>query len=238
MNRVWITRLLRLTVLGGALVVMSGCPLWNRFARDIGVPEWQVDYRPPIREGATNVSAGAEETLPASADGSPMTAALTDEEITATEPGEDLGRAPALDGSSLPLLSLRTLENGLKVEALRVGEGAVCEADSKVVIACRGELLDGRIFDETQPGQPYGPWRVEQLIVGMQQGIVGMNVGGIRRLTIPPSLAYGNRGVPGRIAAEPLIPANSTLIYTVELLDIGGDAEPAQETISPPDEPN
>ncbi len=176
--------------------------------------------------------------MPAADTAAPMAPALTDEEIAATQPGGDLGQAPGLDGSRLPLLSLRTLENGLKVEVLRVGEGAVCEADSTVVFACRGELLEGRIFDQTQPGQPYGPWRVDQLIVGMQQGIVGMSVGGIRRLTIPPALAYGSREVPGPIAAEPLIPADSTLIYTVELLDILGDAEPSQEADSPPDEPN
>jgi FKBP-type peptidyl-prolyl cis-trans isomerase len=54
------------------------------------------------------------------------------------------------------------------------------------------------------------------VIAGWDQGVPGMKVGGKRRLTIPPSLAYGSAGRP------PTIPGNSTLIFEIELLSIAG----------------
>jgi FKBP-type peptidyl-prolyl cis-trans isomerase FkpA len=52
------------------------------------------------------------------------------------------------------------------------------------------------------------------VIPGFSQGVVGMKVGGLRRVTIPPSLAYGAQGQP------PTIPGNSTLIFEIELLSV------------------
>ena len=80
-----------------------------------------------------------------------------------------------------------------------------------------GTLTNGTVFDSSYSrNQPF-TFRVGvgQVIAGWDQGIPGMKVGGKRRLTIPPSLGYGNQAVGS-------IPANSTLIFDVELLSIAG----------------
>ncbi|MFG0252180.1 MAG: FKBP-type peptidyl-prolyl cis-trans isomerase [Phycisphaerales bacterium JB038] len=236
MIRRWTMRVFTPLALGGAMALMSGCPLWNRFARDVGAPGLQVEYQPPIRQGAAQPQAADGETPSREQSIEPIEAALTDEEVAAVEPAENLGSRAATDGSMLPVLSVRELENGLIVEVLRLGDGLSCAGDSRVVIACRGEFPDGPVFDQALADQPYGPWRVDHLIVGMQQGIIGMRAGGMRRLTIPPALAYGSREVPGPAEGEVLIPTDSTLIYTVELLEIVADAEPPSESEPLPSE--
>jgi FKBP-type peptidyl-prolyl cis-trans isomerase len=80
-----------------------------------------------------------------------------------------------------------------------------------------GTLTNGQRFDSSYDrGQPF-TFRLgaRQVIAGWEQGIPGMRVGGKRRLTIPPSLAYGSQ-------ANGPIPANSTLIFEVDLVGIAG----------------
>ena len=79
-----------------------------------------------------------------------------------------------------------------------------------------GTLLDGKEFDSSRKrGQPFVFTLGQgQVIRGWDQGVVGMKVGGKRKLVIPPALAYGDRGMP------PTIPPNSTLTFEVELMDV------------------
>ena len=105
----------------------------------------------------------------------------------------------------------------LVIEDLVVGTGATAAVGDTVSVHYVGTLTNGTKFDSSYDrGQTFA-FRIGagQVIAGWDQGIPGMKVGGKRRLTIPPSLAYGNE-------ARGSIPANSTLIFDVELVSIVG----------------
>jgi len=110
----------------------------------------------------------------------------------------------------------KVMENGLIVEDLVVGTGAVAQTNSIITVDYTGMLTDGTIFDSSRnPGRD--PFRFtlgsQQVIAGWDQGLEGMYVGGKRKLTIPPELGYGARDLG-------VIPPNSTLIFEVELLSV------------------
>ena len=77
-----------------------------------------------------------------------------------------------------------------------------------------GTLTDGSKFDSSRERGLGFTFKLGagQVIKGWDQGVAGMKVGQVRKLTIPPELAYGTRGF------SPVIPPNSTLIFEVELL--------------------
>jgi FKBP-type peptidyl-prolyl cis-trans isomerase len=104
----------------------------------------------------------------------------------------------------------------LKSEDLTVGSGAEAVTGKTVSVHYTGTLTDGSKFDSSlDRGRPFefelGAGRV---IKGWDQGVVGMKIGGKRKLTIPSELAYGARGFP------PVIPANATLVFEIELLGV------------------
>ncbi|MDP4007522.1 MAG: FKBP-type peptidyl-prolyl cis-trans isomerase [bacterium] len=104
----------------------------------------------------------------------------------------------------------------LQIENIVVGDGAEAVAGKSVSVHYTGTLLDGTKFDSSlDRGEPFQfVLGAGQVIQGWDQGVAGMKVGGKRKLTIPPDLAYGTQGVPGAI------PPNSTLVFEVELLDV------------------
>ena len=111
---------------------------------------------------------------------------------------------------------IKTMENGLKIEDIKIGNGAEAKAGVTITVNYLGTLLNGVKFDSSYDrGQPFSfLLGARQVIPGWDEGLLGMKVGGKRKLTIPPSLAYGEKGVPGAI------PANSTLVFEVELLGV------------------
>src|SRR3954447_24276766 len=107
----------------------------------------------------------------------------------------------------------------LKIEDLITGTGPAAKSGDKISVRYVGELYDtGKEFDSSWK-RGKAPFDVTlgqgQVIQGWDQGLVGMKVGGRRRLTIPPDLAYGPQGQP------PSIPANATLVFDVDLTKIG-----------------
>jgi FKBP-type peptidyl-prolyl cis-trans isomerase len=104
----------------------------------------------------------------------------------------------------------------LVIEDLKVGTGAEARAGQQVTVHYVGTLTDGKKFDSSRDrGQGFGfKLGAGQVIKGWDQGVAGMKIGGLRKLTIPPHLAYGERGFPGAI------PPNSTLVFEVELLAV------------------
>ncbi|RUM94876.1 MAG: FKBP-type peptidyl-prolyl cis-trans isomerase [Thiothrix sp.] len=113
-------------------------------------------------------------------------------------------------------MSEQTTDSGLKYEELAIGEGAMAEKGQTVVVHYTGWLEDGTKFDSSlDRNTPFDfSLGAGQVIKGWEEGVVGMQVGGKRKLTIPSELGYGSRGAGG------VIPANATLIFEVELLEV------------------
>lgn len=109
-----------------------------------------------------------------------------------------------------------TLSNGLVIEDLQAGEGAPAQAGDLISVHYTGWLTDGTKFDSSlDRNQPFSfTLGAGDVIPGWDQGVDGMQVGGKRKLTIPPELAYGADGIGG------VIPPNATLVFEVELLEI------------------
>jgi FKBP-type peptidyl-prolyl cis-trans isomerase len=103
-----------------------------------------------------------------------------------------------------------------KIEDTKVGSGPAAKNGDTVSVHYTGTLTNGQKFDSSRDrGQPFSfPLGKGRVIRGWDVGVAGMQVGGIRKLTIPPEEGYGSRG------AGSAIPPNATLLFEVELLKI------------------
>jgi FKBP-type peptidyl-prolyl cis-trans isomerase len=106
--------------------------------------------------------------------------------------------------------------DSLQITDSTVGTGAVAEAGDTVTVDYVGQLTDGTVFDASKNHGTSGftfTLGAGQVIQGWDQGVAGMKVGGVRTLVIPAALGYGAQAVGP-------IPANSTLVFQVTLLDV------------------
>ncbi len=110
-----------------------------------------------------------------------------------------------------------TTASGLQYWDIVVGTGATAAPGNTVKVHYSGFLTSGEKFDSSRDrGEPFSfPLGAGQVIKGWDEGVAGMKVGGQRQLRIPPQLGYGAAGAGGAI------PPNATLIFDVELLEVG-----------------
>lgn len=122
-----------------------------------------------------------------------------------------------------PVKKQRT-KSGIRITDYVIGEGELAEKGDTVFVHYTGRLKDGTVFDSSVANKR-APFSFSlgygRVIKGWNEGIQGMKVGGLRRLKIPPALAYGEQ-------ARGPIPANATLDFTVELMDVRKPAKPAE----------
>ena len=109
-----------------------------------------------------------------------------------------------------------TTASGLQYEDLKEGTGTPAKAGDTVEVHYVGTLTDGKKFDSSRDrGQGFRfSLGKGEVIKGWDEGVAGMRIGEVRKLTIPPDKGYGARGFP------PVIPANATLVFEVELLEV------------------
>jgi FKBP-type peptidyl-prolyl cis-trans isomerase len=109
-----------------------------------------------------------------------------------------------------------TTESGLTYLDMTVGTGRLAELGDTASVHYTGWLADGKKFDSSIDRKEPFSFRLGagQVIKGWDEGVMGMKIGGKRKLTIPPQLGYGERGAGG------VIPPNATLTFDVELLDL------------------
>jgi FKBP-type peptidyl-prolyl cis-trans isomerase len=114
----------------------------------------------------------------------------------------------------------------LKSEDIKIGDGAEAKSGQSVTVNYLGTLTDGKKFDSSYDRKEPFTFTLGagEVIKGWDQGVVGMKIGGKRRLAIPAELAYGDQ-------AQGAIPANSTLIFEIELMSVG---EKANQKITQP----
>ena len=110
-------------------------------------------------------------------------------------------------------MTATTTPPGLRIEDLNVGTGQEATGPGQfVTVHYTGWLENGSEFDSSRHRKPFSfPLGVGFVIPGWDQGLVGMRIGGKRRLTIPPELGYGANGMGS------MVPPDATLVFEIEL---------------------
>lgn len=131
----------------------------------------------------------------------------------AKEAAENLAAGTAFLEANKAKEGVKVLPSGLQYKVITEGTGNTPTADDKVKTHYRGTLIDGTEFDSSYKRNRPAEFAVKGVIKGWTEALQLMKEGGKWELYIPADLAYGERG-------RPKIPANSTLIFEIELLEI------------------
>jgi FKBP-type peptidyl-prolyl cis-trans isomerase len=143
-------------------------------------------------------------------------------DMTLAEDSTDTSDADSTDTSTEPTMSPideSELTGSLVIVDVLEGTGAEAREGDSLTVSYTGYFTDGVVFDSGEYTLVLGAGSVIQ---GWEQGLVGMKVGGMRHLVIPPDLAYGASG-------SGSIPGDTTLAFEVELISINGGEEPEGE---------
>jgi FKBP-type peptidyl-prolyl cis-trans isomerase FkpA len=140
----------------------------------------------------------------------PRTADTVEPSVQTEQPGQE---SPASESTAAPQEPVAVTE--LKIEDIVKGKGAEATTGKQVTVHYTLWVDGQKVESSKDSGQPFSfVLGSGEVIPGWDQGIVGMKVGGTRKLTIPPDLAYGAQGSP------PAIPPNATLVFEVELMGV------------------
>jgi FKBP-type peptidyl-prolyl cis-trans isomerase FkpA len=156
---------------------------------------------------ATACSSGGGGTTPASTPQVPAPAQST----STSAPIDDVTRATFNPELNIHLDSMIRRPSGLYVQDLRVGTGAVATRTRTAIVRYAGWLTNGKPFDSGEISVTLG---TNKTIRAWEEGLLGMRVGGRRKLVVPPSLGYGSRG------GGDVIPPNAVLVFEMELLSV------------------
>ena len=135
--------------------------------------------------------------------------------------GSESTNTPPAQQAATPVAESQLEEAKVTITDSKVGDGAEAVAGKYVTVHYRGTLQDGKEFDSAMGENSYTfHLGTGEVIKGWDRGLLGMKVGGKRKLIIPPTLAYGAFPVG-------IIPANSTLTFEFELLSVS-EADPTR----------
>ncbi len=133
---------------------------------------------------------------------------------SAAGPAPDPATTVYAPETGVDLSVMERTSSGLYIEEIAQGIGKNAVRGDRVRIHFVGWLPDGTLVDSSLGGEPYiFELGSDTVIRGWNQGIVGMKVGGRRRLVIRPGLGYGPRG------RSPQVPPNAILVFEIQLLD-------------------
>ena len=134
---------------------------------------------------------------------------------------QNLGEAKAFFEKLKENKNVVELPSGLRYEVVQPGTGAYPKATDSVKVNYTGRLINGTVFDSSVDAKEPAVLQLNKVIPGWSEGLQKINTGGKIRLYIPPDLAYGDSG-------QGSIPPGATLIFDVDLLEIGAAAPAAK----------